>query len=256
MSVVLSLYERLDYMTKPISVGKEASIPGREQILEGKQEGWEIFCAFCVESLTKKLNGHHWFRKEGTAKQIALSATTKIFLDLNDDLQTLENMKPTDELEIYLSRSTWRYRRTTAREQLKLAQKPMTPEEREEKGKGLNNYPRVFGLACPDPERVTTARELYALATNARSYLSTKHGEALDRATWGDSHEMIGQALGMNKKAVGQELNRARKELLRHMPEDSFSALEMFVGGSLRKLRCRKPRTKRAGASQMSAVVS
>jgi hypothetical protein len=244
-------------MAKPISVGKEDPIPGREEILEGKQEGWEVFCTFCVDFLTLMLCRYHLFKWEETPKQIALGITTRIFLAFKKSSETLAEMSTAGEIMSYLRRCAWHYRKTAAITERVLAKRPRTLEEREEARENLNKDPRFFlELAFPDAESTAEARELVALVEQGRRKLSQKRCEILDRATWGESHEMIGQAQKMNKKAVGQELNRARKDLLRHMPEDSLCALETFVGGQLRKLCAKKPRSKRAGAFQVSAVAS
>jgi hypothetical protein len=225
-------------MTMLISIGKGDPIPGREEILAGKQEGWEMFCTFCVEWLIEKLNEHSWFRKEATAKEIALEITTRVFLALKGNPETLVNMKTAEEIKAYLLTTMKTVRIKRSKEQSKLAKKPMTIEEREEMGKDLNKDPRFCELAFPDPELALLACELLSLVLQASSELSPKRHEVLDRTLWGDSHKMIAEALRMkDEKAVGAELYRARQDLLKHLPEDSISALEMFVPRQLRKLR-------------------
>jgi DNA-directed RNA polymerase specialized sigma24 family protein len=235
-------------MTKSISVGEGDPIPGREQILEDEQEGWEIFCTFCVEFLTAMLNQYHLFKWEETARQIALGVTTKVFLAFKKNPETLANMNTAEEIMRYLRRCAWIYRKAAAIVEEMLAHKPMTPEEAEEQGIDLNKNPQVFGLAFPDPERATIACEVYALVRQARSQLSPKRAETLARAVWGDSHKEIAEALGMkNEHAVGQELNRTRQDLIKLLPKDSIPELELFVGRQLRKLR---------GEQQVSALAS
>jgi hypothetical protein len=229
-------------------ISKGDPIPGREEILAGKQEGWETFCTFCVEFLTVMLTQYHLFKWEETPRQIALGVTTKVFMAFKKSPETLASMKTAEEIMRYLRKCAWIYRKAAAIVEEMLAHKPITPEEAEEQGIDLNKNPQVFGLAFSDPERTTIAREVYALVTQVRGQLSPKRTEALKRAVRGDSHKEIAQALGMkSEQAVGQELNRARQELLKHLPKDTIPALEMFIPGQLRKLR---------GEKQVTALAS
>jgi len=242
-------------MTMLVSIGKEDPIPGREEILAGKQEGWEIFCEFCVEWLIQILNEHNWYRKESTAKHIASEIITKVFLAFNRNPETLANMKTFGEIRGYLLTTMKSVRIERAKEQSKLNKKGVTPEELENPGIAASQRreleepdvvayelkkeaPRLFTL---DFERGLAARELLVQVKRAHERMPSKRGEILRKAMEGDSHKMIAQEFGVNEKTVGQELNRARRDLLKHVPENSISALEMFIPRQLRKLRGTHP---------------
>jgi RNA polymerase sigma factor (sigma-70 family) len=226
-------------------IGMGDTIPGRDEIRAGQAEGWAKFCEFCTELLTSILNRGYWFRREQTAKEMAIEATTKVFMTFKKSPERLYGFKSVEELTYYLRKTVRNtYVGNAIAQDLRDQKYPVSPEEAEEFGIDLNGKWRAFHFGPPDTERMLAACEMKAIVEKALEGLSEKRRTVLKAVSDGLSHDATAQLAGLkNGRSVGQELNRARQDLLKRMPEDSVLALEAFFGIRPGISRCKQPKT-------------
>ena len=76
------------------------------------------------------------------------------------------------------------------------------------------------------PERIVQFKESLEITQRAINCLSEKRKKVLRGRLWGMAHKAIAKEIGLVTSAVGQELNRAREDLLRLLPRDCVPVKE------------------------------